>query len=205
MLCKHCGFAATAKGKDMSRETFLTACQYAYDNGSTIFIGGGEPTLHPLLFDFLGIALAHCDSEIGVGIVTNGKLEQPARQLARMARNGTIHADLSQDRWHEPISKSVIDAFTKPERPSYAPDNNDRRGIRGANGRIFGAGRGKKIPGAVDQCFCDDLIVEPDGTLWGCGCKSQQFGTIDAPNIPSDYHEGECWEYQKKELERNPS
>jgi MoaA/NifB/PqqE/SkfB family radical SAM enzyme len=197
MKCAHCCFACTSKGTDMSRETFLKACKIAEDYGETLFIGGGEPTLHPLLFDFIGIALSFAYDDPVVGIVTNGKLTEPARRLAQMARQGIISADLSQDIYHEPIDPDIVALFQKnklslDDRLAGRTENDrDYRGVRNTSRHIMAVGRGRKVSGAEQGCACEELFCAPDGTLFGCGCRLHSLGTVDRPQIPSNYNR-EC-------------
>ena len=185
MKCHHCCFSCTAKGQDMSRETFLKACKLAENYGETPFIGGGEPTLHPLLFDFIGIALSFSDGESGVGIVTNGKLTEPARRLAQMARQGIIQADLSQDVYHEPIDPEIVQLFQRPQNQLHRNER-DYRGVRNVGHRVMAVGRGRKISDLKD-CACEDLFIDPTGEIFGCGCRLHSLGNVDHPQIPSDY------------------
>ena len=181
--------SATAKGQDMTREVFLAACKLAYDRGENPFIGGGEPSLHPLLFDFIGIALAHAADEIGVGIVTNGGVTEVALKLAMMARQGVIYCDLSQDAWHDPIDPAVVKAFTKKPTPDrYGVCDHDRRRIRSVK-EPYRQGRWKS---GEKRCACSELCVEPDGRIFACGCRKIQYGTVFDPQIPDNYQSGEC-------------
>lgn len=203
MRCAHCGFACHSKGSFMPREVFLAACQLASDRGDSVFLGGGEPTLHPLLFDFIGIALAYDDpyNGLGIGLVTNGKRDKEAIRLAEMAKRGILSVDLSQSPWHEEISERVVEAFTREEK-SYGRDENDKRGIRGerlTTDNLVNAGRARKLLRESGyegkrECFCDDLIVQPDGRIFQCGCMKRQFGTVFVPEIPETYEPQSCSE-----------
>ena len=188
---------AKRSGSTMTRETFLAACEFAENYGETITLGGGEPTLHPLLFDFVGLALAHdheesrCDG--GVLIVTNGGVTKTALRLAQMARQGILSVELSQDQWHDPIDPKVVKAFTKDPADDgyyYARTGRDWRGIRTVEAP-FRRGRWKK---GEDRCACPDLTVEPNGDLFHCGCRRLQYGTVFNPQVPSDIEHGECSE-----------
>jgi uncharacterized radical SAM superfamily Fe-S cluster-containing enzyme len=55
-------------------------------------VGGGEPTCHPLFWDFISIAKA--DRNNRVWLATNGKKEDDARKLAEMVRDKEIRAVL---------------------------------------------------------------------------------------------------------------
>jgi MoaA/NifB/PqqE/SkfB family radical SAM enzyme len=192
MTCEHCCFSCTASGKDMTRETFIQCCEFAYERGDTFFIGGGEPTLHPLLFDFIGIALSY-DFEGSLGLVTNGKLTMPAMRIARMARNGIISADLSQDSYHEPIDPKVVQAFKRPPTDCFSrTENRDFRGIRsGADNVVYAIGKAEGF--GEDGCACSELLATPTGQIFGCGCLTRKMGTVFAPRIPEDHEPDKCY------------
>jgi sulfatase maturation enzyme AslB (radical SAM superfamily) len=193
MECEHCGFACTAKGSDMTRETFMQCCEFAVERGDSFFIGGGEPTLHPLLFDFIGLALSY-NFESGLGMVTNGKLTKPALRLADMARRGVLAVDLSRDGYHEPIDDDVVDAFLPESNHRYNREGRDLRGVRsGADNAVYAAGRAKNWNVSMKGCICDDLVIAPNGTIFACGCRTKRFGTIFNPAIPDDYENGSCY------------
>jgi sulfatase maturation enzyme AslB (radical SAM superfamily) len=190
MTCEHCCMRATAKGADMSREVFLEAMKMAESYGHCITIGGGEPTIHPLLFDFIGIALAHSDYQ-QVHIITNGKISSSAYRLAKMARAGFLGCDLSRDPWHDAIDPRVVEAFTQGK-DKYGSDARDLRGIRTVTS-ILPVGRAlDNGMGTENGCACDDLFVSPDGKLWACGHQEQQFGTVFDPDIDEDFESGSC-------------
>jgi organic radical activating enzyme len=142
MACSHCCFSCGKRGKDMTRETFVKACELAEERGDMIFIGGGEPTLHPLFWDFFGIAQRYNFDDGPIGLVTNGKRKDDALALARLAKQGTVYASLSTDKYHERIDPSVIQAFLK-----RTDRDNDLRDTRQA--RVVAQGRaaewGKKV------------------------------------------------------------
>lgn len=208
MRCRHCCYSCTAKGTDMTRRTFLAACELTKDLGSSVFIGGGEPTLHPLLFDFIGLAMCYSElDDISVGIITNGKLTEPALALAKMARLGLITAELSLDEFHDPIDPRVAKAFEKYPK-THVFNNRDSRGIRRAerpfvklHGRAkknqykLGLGEAEAMTG---NCVCTDLLVEPNGVIWHCGCRTISYGTVFMPKIPDNYNH-EC--YKQKDTE----
>jgi sulfatase maturation enzyme AslB (radical SAM superfamily) len=178
---------ATERGRDMSRDTFLAAARLAADYGEYVTIGGGEPTLHPLLFDFLGIgmSLLNTGDSGSICVITNGKLEEPALRLAHMARQEFIQAELSQDRYHERVNPRVVAAFT-----STAPGP---LGIRTVT-RILNVGRARRnqINTENETCPCDELFVVPSGKLYACGHRRRQHGTVFDPEIPEQYESGEC-------------
>ena len=190
MTCEHCCMRATAKGMDMDRRVFLEAMKMAESYDHCVTIAGGEPTVHPLLFDFLGLGFAHLDYQ-RMHVITNGKLGDSARRLAKMARSGIIGADLSRDPWHEAVDPKVVEAFTQGK-SKYGEDARDLRGIRTVT-NILPAGRALDNGMATEQgCACDDLFVSPDGKLWSCGHQELQFGTVFEPKINQDFEWGTC-------------
>ena len=199
MKCAHCGFACTNRGTFMTKNIFEAACKLAAGHDECIFLGGGEPTLHPEFWEFLGIAMKYSASNCEdhrVSLVTNGKKAKDAIALAKLARQGIISAALSQDEYHEPIDEMVVQAFRgKPRDPwSYRPeDHRDFREIRTVS-RIIARGRGINISGAVDECICPELFVKPDGRIFHCACDdAPQYGTVLKPRLPKDF-EGDCYE-----------
>lgn len=195
MTCEHCCFSATHTGTDMSRETLIAALKLAESMGEELTVGGGEPTVHPHFFDYLGLAMAYNpEPDTPVWVITNGKRKDVALKLARMAKSGLIGAELSQDDFHDPITKEVIQAFTveKQKRSSYsyeASSSRDHRGIRTTHS-ILPVGRALEMNIATesDGCCCDTLLVDPEGRLFACGCKTIQLGTVFEPNLPENYN-----------------
>lgn len=185
--------SATAKGDDMDRQTFIAAVGLAEDYGATVTIGGGEPTVHPLLFDFLGIALAY-DFECKPHVITNGKLKEPALKLARMARANILGAELSIDQFHERIDPRVQTAFTRDDRHRLQHDYNDLRGIRTVTDIIpMGRAEETDVATEISGCSCEDLFVEPNGNMWACAHKLEQFGDVFHPDIPEGYfNDAQC-------------
>ena len=190
MRCAHCGFACTAKGQDMTQETFTKALQLAVDFSSWITLGGGEPLIHPLFEDFAWQAVRAMMSQSeecgfsAVGVVTNGKCTEQALNLARMARLGFISARLSLDEWHEKIEERVISAFRKSE--YQKKDDHDLRAIGGASAfNIIPAGRAKGWGSNQfnRKCFCDSVIIVPNGTIYHCGCRKRSYGNINDPAL----------------------
>jgi hypothetical protein len=178
----------------MSRKVFKAGCALAADHGETICIGGGEPTLHPLFWDFIGIALSYADDPGMIWLATNGKKTEDALQLARLARNGVIAVALSLDKWHDPIDTRVGKAFTEGlGGQRFSPYNNDLREIRNVEQSVKPFGRAVlnslwKTPG----CVCDTLSCDPDGNLYACGCQTEKLGTVFAPDF------GSYWEWDEK-------
>jgi hypothetical protein len=199
MSCEHCCQDATEVGEDMTTETFKQAARVAYDYGGDLCFGGGEPTLHPELWTFLGIAM---DYELEtIGMVTNGTNKSMALRMLALARGmgdddgyTRIWCDLSRDYFHDDIDQEVVRAFEKAKR------------VRTCEGhRVLGTGRGKDI--SDDQgCVCEDFVVEPDGKVWYCGCREVQCGDIWDLEIPERYRDddGHCSRRIDRWYEENP-
>lgn len=161
----------------MSDEVFKAALELAMEfEDMEITLGGGEPTLHPRFWEFLGLALkAHALLDDGLEwkplVITNGSVTDSALALARLSKAGVISAELSQDEWHDPIDPRVIREFGQRIRQV--------RNIR----RV---GRGRMISGSTPGCCCETMLIDPEGVIWSCGCKQVRWGTVFAPDIPED-------------------
>lgn len=203
MTCAHCCFACTAKGTDMTRETFQAAIQLAKEQEQHITIGGGEPTLHPLFREFVMHAvweLAELGEHSGmpaVHMVTNGSNTEIALNIASLARQGVITAAVSHDDYHDPIDERVYRAFEKPKKDYYAQLNSndhDYRSVNGGGGFIIPVGRAKSWGDhPFIKCVCDSPFVTPKGTVYPCGCKKTALGTLPGSvDIHSEHFEGYC-------------
>ncbi len=183
MYCTHCCFASSPIGKHMPFEMFKVVMgkwgAQLYQTNNYIVIGGGEPTLHPDFWKIVNYSLEYGHP----WICTNGKRTNDALRLAQLAKNGTLTAVLSLDKWHEPIEQCVISAFTIGMRKKKMPwgeegvskEKGDNRGIRTMaifykNGRGYSTG--------IDGCCCKQIQVQPTGIITMCGCD-------DAPVIGS--------------------
>lgn len=189
MTCAHCCFAANAIGTDMSMDTVRAALKFAAQHDDCLTIGGGEPTVHPEFWEIVGLVLGSAGlGDIPPLIVTNGKRKDSALKLAALAKRGVLSAALSQDEWHDPIKPEVIRAFAPATSRGWR-DGGDLREIRSVS-VIMPVGRAVEEGVATEDegCCCEDLLVDPEGRIWACGCKTIQLGTIWEPNIPEDWH-----------------
>jgi hypothetical protein len=152
-----------------------------------INIGGGEPTLHPDLFDILSETIEFCQ-EHGITrpwMVTNGKRTERALALATMAEEGLIQCGLSQDRWHESVAPEVVRAFSEGSHHSYKTSRKegDGRFIQKIGKPIYN-GRAKDHPdiqGELRYCCngCYRPWILPEGSVAQCGCDdSPKVGDV---------------------------
>lgn len=195
----------------MDERTFVRTLDLCVEYGSAPYIGGGEPTVHPRFWQFLGLMLgrAHEFEMEMVGMHTNGKRTADALALAALARRGLMGVTLSTDHYHEAIDQRAVDAFTKKARVdrwdnSWGTEKQDPHDLRGtadgADRSVVAQGRGKRIAGArADYCTCPDVQVDPAGVIWACGCKRTRFGTVWDPRLPEGAFEMTCWERARED------
>lgn len=170
MACDHCCFGCTANGEDMSLDVFRQIVNLP----GHITIGGGEPTLHPLFWEFLDLAIHRGDTI--PGIATNGSMTEITLRLAKLASQGVITCVLSQDIFHDPIDQQVIDAFKgAPQQNGYphVAYSDDYRIIRDSSAGLSNSGR---CDFGHDTCPCSGFFIKPSGDVRACGC-------LDAPSL----------------------
>lgn len=193
MTCAHCCFSATHKGVDMARYTFMTALERAADLGDFVTLGGGEPTCHKEFFEYLDKAMEFFNRglfELAPLVITNGKLKGKAKKLLQyVEEERPVYVELSQDEYHDPIDPEILRGFRWHQqlkdqaRYSYGRAQGDRgAGIRTVKsivsvGRAADAGRGIVTNPSLD-CCCEDLICDPHGNVFSCGCKTHLLGNI---------------------------
>lgn len=156
MSCAHCcmSCAADKRGEFMSIDTFNRALDVLGDDHVTI--GGGEPTLHPKLFEMIGTVL--CDREY-LFMVINGKKTNIARTLHGLSKgNDRFDVELSQDEYHEPIDPAIVRLYTETD------------SIRTVT-QISNTGHAvENGVGTTSECVCATLFVKPNGDIKTCAC-----------------------------------
>lgn len=176
----------------MEYDVAVAAFKLSVAHGSPIFIGGGEPTLHPRFWDLVGQCLRfNSRADYGghmINLITNGSREEDALALAEIARAGLAYVGLSRDQFHRrwQISEKVIDAFKRESKyGSYSSRNeNDGRDFRSGNIDILiPVGRGAqtwKHGHSVREKGCDGCgaMVTPDGSIWRCSCRKEKLGNV---------------------------
>jgi hypothetical protein len=161
MLCPHCGFSCTSKGRDITFSSFKSAIYLCNKiRIGQITIGGGEPTIHLLFFDILQYSL---DNFRGlIGIITNGKDSFSALKLLDIYKKhkGKLFIGLSKDDYHEPICDYVYSEYKK-------------YGLIHRFGHISNIGRAKKLlkkDEKVDKKCFSPPIITPNGNVKQCAC-----------------------------------
>ena len=191
MVCDHCCYRCGPEGEDMSLEVYKAAL--AMDD-ETVSIGGGEPTLHPQFWEFIGLALGHCDY---VWLATNGSLKETSLALARMAKKEVLGCELSLDDFHDydMVDPQVRIAFQAlPHAIRDVTNRGERDPIRAGRFKEYSdEGEGR------EDCPCSEFMVKPNGDVMTCGCEdSPRLGNVlTGYEIPEDYEWGECWKHQE--------
>jgi sulfatase maturation enzyme AslB (radical SAM superfamily) len=208
--------AATAKGSDMSVETFRKGIAIANQYGESVMIGGGEPTLNPNFELILLYAIAVADTEeMTPAIVTNGKIKERALLIASLTKKGILCGELSRDCFHDDIDDEVVEAFQEHSWYDKYGSKHTRSLIRDVTHDFQGnwrdpssiAGRELKRRGLTrrpqeDSCPCDDTFVRPNGKIYQCGCHdSPCIGNVDdGYSSPSS---GVCFRSKEYKEERD--
>ena len=185
MQCAHCCGDYGPVGDDMPMAVLRAALPMCEDG---CCLGGGEPTVHPLFEVILFEAIAACsedEDEGGVLVITNGKIAKRAIMLAKLAKAGIIHAELSRDEYHEEIDPKVVEAFGGNDERSLRRarlETDDNRGIRRVlSSRVVRSGR---CDWGVEECVCEGPIVEPGGSVRVCACDgSPILGSVLNPEF----------------------
>ena len=184
MQCEHCIFSCTERGEDMSIDIFCRALDAGQGSNNVCDIGGGEPTLHPMFWDMIEMAIQANYRTVWVS--TNGKNVQDAIKLSEMARNGVLACQLSLSKYHEQIDWEVLYAFEN------CPDRCDPKSCVCAGGKgydlrmvnlnssiLVGQGRAKFLDFSKKHCGCHGGIVKPSGIVKQCMCDdSPVVGTV---------------------------
>lgn len=171
----------------MSQSVFDKCLEIAKTHGNNVNIGGGEPTLHPKIINWLfqaALETIDCTLDNGapaVWLATNGKLTEKAIQISKMAKLGMISATLSQDPWHEKIDDSVIEAFCH---------KSDKLEIRDVSEGVLSVGNAAKNSiSKKEGCICPNLFIKPNGDFYYCGCAITKMGNVSTDEIPEGFWE----------------
>lgn len=193
MECAHCCFSCTSKGRDMSLSIYEKSLALVEEYGSIVELGGGEPTIHPDFWKFLGLGVSISD-EAPLWLSTNGSITKTSIALAKMAKNEVISCQLSLTEFHSEISTDVTDAFGKlGKRFSYALKSPKHIAPGIVKTHLVNTGRATSLKKYVlkNECPCPAIMIKPSGIVYQCGC-------INSPVIGNvwdgiKYTETECY------------
>ncbi len=198
MKCRHCAFSATRNGIYMSNLVISQAIMFARRyNIRELTIGGGEPTTYR---SFPEIIKAVAPSFDGVTMITNGKNSEILWKFLFWvdSNESNIVVELSLDEYHEPINPQIVEFFEK-----RSAENDPHFKIRNVGSDIILQGRAtKNFTSGIDHCICDELLINPLGKIYVCGCEdAPQIGHVSSgidqqwyPYLSSkDYKETYCW------------
>jgi len=189
----------------MSLETFQKVCDLVSALEINLSLGGGEPTLHPQFWQFFGLALkATAGNEIGVFVATNGSIEDSAVALAQLAQKGVLCCRLSIDQFHDVgmVSDRVSLAFSSGKKIySYGstPGHDYREVVKDS---IYQSATGRASSWGTEFCVCEDIVVEPNGRMFSCGCRVECVGDIHDPESYANvdwYEEHRCARFGRAE------
>lgn len=178
-------------GTHMDMDIFDAAGQLCMDYELELFIGGGEPTLHPRFWEIVGRTMyfnadwADNSGAPPIALVTNGSRTNDALALAKLARCGYASVRLSRDQFHKryPIDQRVIDAFRRSGRSYSGREGRDGRDIGGDIINVLPVGRARHNGWTrglwhAKGCAADGAMVTPDGTIWRCSCRKEKLGHV---------------------------
>ena len=180
----------------MTIDTFVNACLFASKNSDIIAIGGGEPTLHPLFWQFVGIALKYSAlSGIKIWLSTNGSRLSDTIALASLAYQGVLEVSLSYDDYHD---KSMVDEQVFEEFIDLGRTFDDSRHVHGV---ITPSATGRAATWGVNYCACEHWVINPNGDVFPCGCRLDCVGNINSSEILGlDWEARHCSRFESPDI-----
>lgn len=153
--------------------------------------------MHPRFFEYLNLVREEQRKgsfEIMPFMVTNGKTFGKAMKLLDILEeeweneSQTISVNLSRDEWHDSIDPRVVNRYAR-----MRGRGKDRLIEFRSVTRIAPVGRGrhKRFDGmrTITPCACETPLVDPEGMVWSCGCKTHLLGSIWDENVFDGYRE----------------
>lgn len=167
MSCAHCCFSCGLQGEEMSQNIFEKALEFCDEHDQFVTIGGGEPTLHPKFKSFLKKALKYkYDHLLVVTNGTNPSLAFEMLDIVSMKNHSctVFEVVLSRDKFHSPISESVVKAFAK------------LKAIRIVH-NIWPQGRAleNQLSTVKVGCSCPCIIIKTNGDVYLCACADAPY------------------------------
>jgi len=163
--------------------TFKTLKNALKNSDEYVTIGGGEPTVHPEFWKFLGYIMSQSET---VHIITNGLRTEYALGIANLIQNKKISGRLSLDKYHRKVSNKVIKAFQKANAVEFINYNE----LNNRFPSLIKSGRSKT---GRETCPCEDIFVMPNGDIKQCGCLDAPiFGNVNRKvSWPEEF--GDCY------------
>ncbi len=174
------------------------------DYGTTITIGGGEPTLHPEFEHFLILAIAASEEWDRPFIVTNGSHKERSLLILELTEKELVDGHLSYDQYHDMsmVDGVVFDGFRTIRNGLWGDESGYRDGPT-----LVATGRARQIEGAKKgDCACQATFIQPNGVIRQCGCPRSpkighvKEGSLDSPS-PGDCYKSEEYKEAKEELQ----
>ena len=210
MLCPHCCFDCTEKGKDMSLDTVKAAVDLFLSYNKSVYyftIGGGEPTVHPQFREIVKILLDLKDSMfknfigINIDVFTNGKNDEESLFLMELVKAKKITCIFSCDKYHEKINPKIKRMFKKL---SIDPETATNMILEDKNPSPQKVGRAIFLPESLiypQYCLGEGIFIDPNGFVFPCACRNIPFGHISEDCIPEWYnkltHSDQCYKYSE--------
>lgn len=174
MRCAHCVYSCEpGKGEHMTMKMFKKACELAKEFEAGIFLGGGEPTLHPRFLEMFAMAQFYSSGEGGFGLITNGTNRDLTLGLLNASEQGvlrdTAYIAVSYDAFHDltMLHDDVHDYLSRhPNRRHRDASYEATRVGRAVQGEEDGEVR------CEDGCICEDMMIFVDGSVRPCGCPT---------------------------------
>jgi len=160
--CSFCIANSHKRNKDfMTLEDVEHNLEFA-DKNETIFIGGGEPTLHRNLFDIIDLIFAKGFPR--AHITTNGSDYDITSKLIKYSESYILTVVLSLDEYHDPIEERTKYLFTEPRKDLFIR----KYGIRYTPKNLIVKGGRAKV--GFDGCphKTHGVHVSPNGTWHMC-------------------------------------
>lgn len=179
LTCTHCAFSCLDFGVDMSIDTFINSCifynNFIRDTDTVFSIGGGEPSLHPNLFDFIAICFEY---DIQPMVSTNGTIEVISLALADIVDCGLIkNVQLSYTEFHKnqllTVSDKVLERYSVENNPNFIDiDNYSGTILATTVDPIIKVGRASLLSESVYSCLGKGPHILPNGDVKTCICPT---------------------------------
>lgn len=171
----------------MPMNVFEAAVKLAYEwDSEFVYIGGGEPTMHPKFFKMLEFLLNYGFDN--VEMTTNGSMTKVMKRLFRILHGEDSRIYLAKrlgiavslDKYHDPIDPEIEQMVRKAvevRRKHMGDLINDYPYVHiksfREDAKVVSAGRAKvNNLNSIDSCACDGMFVKPSGNVHFCGCEN---------------------------------